>query len=66
MPHLNDTWRDDQRKANSERFANISEADLTPGKAKEILKDGEVQGEPLSDQQKDFFGAVAGGEKPRK
>lgn len=57
---------DEARRKNSERFANISEADLTPAKAKKILKDGEVQGEPLTSQQKDFFGAAAGGEKPRK
>lgn len=38
---------------------------LTPAKAKKILRDGEVRGTPLTQKQKDFFGAVAGGEKPR-
>lgn len=56
----------EQRKENADRFANISEQDITQTKAKEILKDGEVRGEPLSDQQKKFFGAVAGGETPRQ
>ncbi len=56
----------EQRKENSERFANISEQDITQTKAKEILKDGEVKGEPLTGQQKKFFGAVAGGEEPKQ
>ncbi len=38
---------------------------LTPAKAKKILRDGEVRGTALTQKQKDFFGAVAGGEKPR-
>ena len=54
------------RQANAEKIKGITEADLTAGKAKEILKDGEVQGEPLNDEQKEFFGAVAGGATPRK
>lgn len=39
---------------------------LTSAKAREILSHGEVHGEPLSKKQKKFFGAVAGGQKPRK
>lgn len=61
-----DKRTEEQRQANAKRFADISEADLTPEKAKEILKDGEAKGEPLTGQQKKFFGAVAGGEKPRQ
>jgi hypothetical protein len=34
---------------------------LTSNKAKEILTDGEVHGYPLTDKQKRFFGAIAGG-----
>ena len=34
---------------------------VSPGKAKEILKHGEVRGHPLSSKQKKFFGARAGG-----
>lgn len=49
-----DKRTEEQRQANSEKFANISEADLTPEKAKKILKDGEAKGKP------------AGGEKPRQ
>ncbi len=30
---------DEERRKNSERFANISEADLNPDKAKEIIKE---------------------------
>lgn len=39
---------------------------LTQAKAKQILRDDEVKGEPVSTQQKKFFGAIAGGEKPRQ
>jgi hypothetical protein len=35
-------------------------------KAKKILRHGEVRGKPLTKKQKKFFGAVAGGQKPRK
>jgi len=34
---------------------------LTPEKAKKILKDNEIRGEPLTPKQKRFFGARAGG-----
>lgn len=39
---------------------------LTAKKAKKILKDGSVRGHKLTKKQKKFFGAVAGGAKPRK
>jgi hypothetical protein len=39
---------------------------LTQEKAKEILRHGGVSGEPLTGRQKKFFGAIAGGERPRK
>ena len=34
---------------------------LTQAKAKKIMKHGEVQGKPLTEKQKGFFGARAGG-----
>jgi hypothetical protein len=38
---------------------------LTSAKAKKILKDNSAQGHKLTAKQKRFFGAVAGGQKPR-
>ena len=37
---------------------------LTSAKAKEILHDKEVHGHPLTEKQRKFFGAIAGGAKP--
>jgi hypothetical protein len=31
----------------------------SPGKAREILRDGTVHGQPLTSKQRGFFGAVA-------
>lgn len=39
---------------------------LTPEKARKILRDGEINGKPLTEKQRKFFGAIAGGESPRK
>jgi len=39
---------------------------LTKSKAKEILHDKSVHGHPLTDKQRRFFGAIAGGAKPYK
>jgi len=39
---------------------------LTSSKAKEILHDKSVHGQPLTDKQRRFFGAIAGGAKPYK
>lgn len=39
---------------------------LTKAKARKILRDGEVRGKKLTAKQKKFFGAIAGGEKPKK
>jgi len=41
-------------------------ARLTAAKAKKILRDDQVRGKALTRKQKKFFGAVAGGEKPRR
>jgi len=39
---------------------------LTSAKAKKILKDGTVHGHKLTGKQKKFFGAIAGGQKPKR
>ena len=39
---------------------------LSSAKAKKILSDGTVRGKKLSKKQKRFFGAIAGGQKPRR
>jgi hypothetical protein len=39
---------------------------LTSKKARTILKDGEVKGHKLTKKQKRYFGAIAGGAKPKK
>lgn len=39
---------------------------LTAKKAKKILKDGSVRGRKLSAKQKRFFGAIAGGQRPKR
>ena len=39
---------------------------LSSSKAKEILRDNSAQGHALTGKQKRFFGAIAGGQKPRK
>lgn len=39
---------------------------LTPGKAKKMLEDGTVHGRGLTDKQKRYFGAIAGGATPMK
>jgi len=38
---------------------------LSKSKARKILEDGTVRGHPLSKKQKKFFGAIAGGAKPK-
>ncbi len=39
---------------------------LTSAKAKEILRDKSVHGNPLTEKQRKFFGAIAGGAEPYK
>jgi hypothetical protein len=34
--------------------------DLTPEKAKKMLEDNSAHGHPLTDQQKKYFGVIAG------
>ena len=38
---------------------------LTSKKARTILRDKEVKGHALTSRQKKFFGAIAGGQRPR-
>lgn len=38
-------------------------APVSAAKAKKILKDGSVDGKPLTEKQKRFFGRIAGGAK---
>jgi len=39
---------------------------LTSGKAREILRDNSAKGHALTAKQKRFFGAIAGGQRPRR
>ena len=39
---------------------------LTATKAKQILRENRARGRPLTARQKRFFGAIAGGQKPRR
>lgn len=39
---------------------------LTKAKAKKILKDGKIRGKKLTAKQKKFFGAISGGQRPRR
>ncbi len=55
------------------RFANTrvladghNRGELTAEKAKLILEEGEARGTPLTEKQKRFFGAIAGGQRPRR
>ncbi len=38
----------------------------SPFKARKILSDGEIDGKPLTEKQKGFFGLIAGGGTPTK
>lgn len=56
-------WEEEPAKKDGEPdkyAAGQPSDDVDPDKAKQILKDGEVRGEPLSDKQKGMFGAAAG------
>lgn len=39
---------------------------LTSAKARKILSDGTVRGHKLTARQKRFFGAIAGGQRPKR
>lgn len=41
-------------------------ADISPTKAKQMLKEGTAKGKPLSEKQKGMFGAIAGQTKKKK
>jgi len=53
-------------KKSAIRDEDLFKGPLTAEKAKKILEDGEVNGQPLTAKQKRFFGAVAGGQAPKK
>lgn len=47
-------------------FASIEGASsISPGKAREILRDGTVHGRPITRKQRGYFGVVASGHRPR-
>lgn len=55
-----------RRKAIGEELArrqppDFEKGDLTPEKARQILHDGTVHGQPITEQQRKYFGAVASG-----
>ncbi len=52
--------RDDDGEGLEKAQLPSATADITPEKARKILHDGEVQGKPLTDQQRKFFGAIGG------
>ena len=52
--------------AASEPEKNQKSIKISRDKAKEILADGEVRGQPLTDAQKRLFGFIAGGGKPTR
>lgn len=52
---------EDMKKGGKKEMRS-EKADISPEKAKKILKDNSVHGYPLSDQQKKFFGVMAGKE----
>ena len=67
MDHLVEDSKYYTHLAEMERKHGMKKSgDLTPEKAKQILRDGEVHGHPLTDQQKKFFGAIAGGQAPQQ
>ena len=39
---------------------------LTKTKAKKILREGRARGKKITSKQKRFFGAVAGGQRPKR
>ena len=39
---------------------------LSPGKAKKILKDKTVRGKPLTDKARGFMGLIASGKEPTR
>jgi len=41
-------------------------SEVTPAKAKKILRDGEIRGKKLTAAQKRYFGLIAGGGKPTR
>lgn len=53
--HIREGWSEEKKGFPSD--------DIDPDKARQILRDGEVNGKPLSDKQRGMFGAAAGEDK---
>lgn len=49
--------------AKKKKKKKTQKAPVTPTKARKILKDGTINGKPLTAQQNRFFGRIAGGAK---
>jgi len=50
----------------SPKSSRSTPSPISPAKAKQILKDGKVQGKPLTQAQKGYFGAKAGAKPAKK
>ena len=60
-------WRDPVHRALFiEPDENAKSHELTAGKARLILHEGQVRGHPLTEPQRKFFGAISSGQKPRR
>lgn len=53
-------------KSGVNELSDFAKGELTPAKARKILHDKEVNGHPLTDQQRKFFGAIASGQAPQR
>lgn len=45
----------------AKKIPKTLKAPVTPSKARKILRDGKINGRPLTVQQKKFFGRIANG-----
>lgn len=63
-PKMMTNFKDVKKMMGSKKKGGMKKK-LTSGKAKKILKEGKARGKSLTDKQKKFFGAVAGGQQPR-
>jgi hypothetical protein len=61
MDHLTEDPDYYTKLARMEAEKCMTKGDLTPQKARQILHDGTVHGQPITEQQRKYFGAVASG-----
>lgn len=59
-------YGEEEARAEMASFYGKGGGKISVSKAKKILKDGSIKGEPLTDKQKRFFGFIAGGGTPTK